>query len=51
MSKYENMPDEQLIRKIREGEAAVTDFIMDKYKDLVKKKAKAMYLLGGENDD
>ena len=51
MSKYENMPDEQLIRKLREGEAAVTDFIMDKYKDLVKKKAKAMYLLGGENDD
>ncbi len=51
MNKYENMPDEQLIRKLREGETAVTDFIMDKYKDLVKKKAKAMYLLGGENDD
>ena len=27
------------------------DFIMDKYKFMVRKKAKAMYLLGGENDD
>lgn len=45
------MPDEQLIRDLRSGDAAITDFIMDKYKFLVKKKAKAMYLLGGENDD
>ena len=45
------MADEQLIRKLREGETAITDFIVDKYKAVVKKKAKAMYLLGGENDD
>ena len=51
MKKYETMADEQLIRKLREGESAVTDFIVNKYKFLVKKKAKAMFLLGGENDD
>ncbi len=51
MKKYETMTDEQLIRKLREGETAITDFIMDKYKFVVKKKAKAMFLLGGENDD
>lgn len=51
MSKYETMTDEQLIRNLRDGETAITDFIMDKYKFMVKKKAKAMYLLGGENDD
>lgn len=45
------MTDEQLIRNLRDGETAIIDFIMDKYKFLVKKKAKAMYLLGGENDD
>lgn len=45
------MTDEQLIRKVREGESLVVDFIIDKYKPLVKKKAKAMFLLGGENDD
>lgn len=51
MKKFETMADEQLIRKLREGESEITDFIVDKYKFLVKKKAKAMFLLGGENDD
>jgi RNA polymerase sporulation-specific sigma factor len=45
------MADEQLLRKLREGESDITDYIMEKYKYLVRKKAKAMYLLGGENDD
>lgn len=45
------MADEQLIRKLREGETAIADFIVNKYKSMVKKKAKAMFLLGGENDD
>lgn len=51
MGKYETMTDEQLIRLLREGENSVIDYIMEKYKDLVRKEAKAMYLLGGENDD
>lgn len=51
MSKYENMPDEQLIRKLREGDAAIMDYIIGKYKYVVIRAAKAMYLLGGENDD
>ena len=51
MNKYDTMADEQLICKLREGEADITDYIMDKYKYLVRRKAKAMYLLGGENDD
>ena len=51
MSKYENMPDEQLIRKLREGDTAIMDYIISKYKYVVIRAAKAMYLLGGENDD
>jgi len=51
MKNYDIMTDEQLIKKLRAGEGGITDFIMDKYKFLVRKKAKAMYLLGGENDD
>ena len=49
--KYDKMTDEQLIRDLRAGERKIIDYIMDKYKFLVKKKAKAMFLLGGENDD
>ena len=51
MKKYETMPDEQLIRKLREGNSEIADFIVNKYKFLVKKKAREMFLLGGENDD
>lgn len=40
-----------MIRKLREGESEIADFVVNKYKFLVKKKAKAMFLLGGENDD
>ena len=51
MNKYDKMTDEQLLQRLRSGENAITDYIMDKYKHVVRKKAKAMYLLGGENDD
>lgn len=48
---YDRMTDEQLIEKLRLGDKEITDYIMEKYKGLVRQNAKAMYLLGGENDD
>ena len=51
MANYEQMTDEQLIRKLRRGDKNIIDYIMEKYKNLVRKEANAMYLLGGENDD
>ncbi len=51
MSAYDRMTDEQLIGKLRDGDKKMMDYIMEKYKNLVRKEANAMYLLGGENDD
>ena len=51
MACYETMTDEQLIQKLRSGDKAIMDYLMEKYKNLVRKEANAMYLLGGENDD
>ena len=51
MTSYQKMPDEQLIARLRDGESEIMDFIMVKYKPMVRKKARAMYLIGGENDD
>lgn len=51
MSKYETMTDEQLMQDLRNGNKDIIDYIMEKYKNLVRKEAKAMFLLGGENDD
>lgn len=51
MAEYENQTDEALIEQLREGQPDITDFIMDKYKYLVRKRANAMYLIGGDTDD
>ncbi len=51
MIRYENMSDEQLICRYREGDKQIMDYLMEKYKNLVRKEANAMFLLGGENDD
>lgn len=51
MCRYSGMTDEELIRCLRNGEKEITDYIINKYKNLVKEKAKAMFLLGGDNDD
>ena len=51
MSRYDRMTDEQLIRDLRGGDKEIIDYIMEKYKNLVRKEANAMYLLGGENED
>lgn len=48
---YENQTDEELIELLREGQADITDYIMNKYKDLVRKRAKSMFLIGGDTDD
>ncbi len=48
---YEAFSDEELIEKLRRGEDDITDYILEKYKPLVRKKTNAMYLIGGEPDD
>lgn len=48
---YTQYNDEALIQKLRDGEKEVLDHLLEKYKGLVRKKARAMYLIGGETDD
>lgn len=49
--KYEGMSDIELIMRSRDGNDEVTDYLMEKYKDLVRSKARSMYILGADNDD
>lgn len=51
MADYREMSDEQLIGQLRSGDSGVMDYILDKYKPLVRKKANAVFLIGGETDD
>ena len=48
---YKDFTDEELIEKLRAGDAEIADYIMEKYKPLVRKKTNAMYLIGGETED
>ncbi|MBR4719852.1 MAG: RNA polymerase sporulation sigma factor SigH [Lachnospiraceae bacterium] len=49
--KYEELTDVELIIRSREGQSDITDYLMEKYKDLVKSKARSMFILGADNDD
>ena len=48
---YEECSDEELILLLRDGEESIIDYIMDKYKNLVRRKARSMYILGADRDD
>ena len=51
MTDYEKKTDEELIMDFRGGDTAIMDYLLEKYQPMVKKQAKAMYLLGGDSDD
>lgn len=51
MKDYGQCSDEELIFRLRAGENEISDYLMEKYKEFVRKKARAMYLIGGETDD
>ena len=51
MEGYEGISDEELISRLRDGDSKVMDFILEKYKILVRSKAKSMYLLGADGED
>ena len=45
------LKDEELIDLLREGNDNICDFLMNKYKNLVRAEAKNMFILGGDSDD
>lgn len=49
--KYKDITDEHLIEQLRNGQTNVMDYLMEKYKNLVRKRANALYLIGGETED
>ena len=50
-NQYSEFTDEELIDRYRNGESAIIDYLMIKYKNLVLSKTKTLYLLGGETED
>lgn len=48
---YEQCTDCELIDRLRRGETPIMDYICNKYKNLVRSKAKSMFILGADNED
>lgn len=51
MQAYQEFTDEELVIRARDGEMGITEYLMDKYKNLVKSKAATMYILGADRED
>lgn len=47
----EQMTDEELIDCLRDGESKVADYLCEKYKNLVRKEANSMFILGADHED
>lgn len=50
-NKTEIKTDEELIRQLRKGDTQIADILLNKYKNLVRSKARVMFLVGGDSDD
>lgn len=50
-SDYRQCSDDELIDRLRRGEEPIMDYICDKYKNLVRSKAKSMFILGADSED
>ena len=38
MNRYDQYSDEELIFRLRQGEADISDYLMEKYKEFVRKR-------------
>ncbi len=47
----DNLSDEDIIALIHNSDSDAMDYMLNRYKNLVRKKAKALYLIGGDKDD
>lgn len=51
ITKYDVLSDEEIVSRIQAGDQTAMDYLLEKYKYLVRSKAKALFLIGGDKDD
>lgn len=49
--KYEQKKDEELVLMAQNGDEAAQDYLLDKYKSLVRAKSRAYFLIGADSED
>ena len=48
---YEQLTDEELIRRLRSGDGDVEEYLLEKYKRMVRTVARSYFLTGGSQED
>ena len=48
---YGKLSDEELVARYHDGDDKAADYLVEKYKNLVRQKARSYFLAGGDNDD
>ena len=48
---FEKISDEDLCERAKKGDKEAENYLLNKYKNLVRDKAKTLYLLGGDRED
>lgn len=51
MNDWKHLSDEELILRLRAGEASIEDYLLEKYKPFVKSRSRALFLVGGDRED
>lgn len=51
MGNYEKETDECLVQKVLDGDSKAMDFLMNKYKNLVRSRARTLFLVGADKED
>lgn len=49
--KFENMTDEELVRLAQEGDNDALEYLLNKYKNFVRSKARSYFLIGADHED
>ena len=50
-NEFEQLKDEQIIAKIREGDEKALSYMINKYKELVNMKVSKYFMIGAEKED
>ncbi|MCK6255173.1 RNA polymerase sporulation sigma factor SigH [Fictibacillus sp. WQ 8-8] len=48
---YEQIEDESLVEHVHEGDSAALEFLINKYKNFVRAKARSYFLIGADRED
>ena len=48
---FENMPDEEIVDLAQEADGAALEYLLNKYKNFVRTKARSYFLIGADHED